>query len=159
MSGVSIRDATRADLPALAHMAAMLVRMHHAFDPQRFMLHEPVEQGYGWWLSEQLGQPSTILLVAELDGELVGYAYGALEERDWMLLRDECGALHDVLVVDEARRSGVARALVTTVMERLTALGAKRIVLSTAAKNEGAQRFFDSMGFRRTMIEMTRELS
>jgi ribosomal protein S18 acetylase RimI-like enzyme len=31
-------------------------------------------------------------------------------------------------------------------------------VLSTAEKNEAAQRFFASVGFRRTMIEMTREL-
>jgi ribosomal protein S18 acetylase RimI-like enzyme len=33
-----------------------------------------------------------------------------------------------------------------------------RIVLSSAERNEGAQRFFTRMGFRRTMIEMTREL-
>ena len=32
------------------------------------------------------------------------------------------------------------------------------IVLSTAARNETAQRLFESSGFRRTMVEMTREL-
>jgi hypothetical protein len=31
-------------------------------------------------------------------------------------------------------------------------------VLCTADRNEGAQRLFASLGFRRTMIEMTREL-
>jgi RimJ/RimL family protein N-acetyltransferase len=30
--------------------------------------------------------------------------------------------------------------------------------LSTAERNEAAQRLFASMGFRRTMVEMTREL-
>ena len=42
--------------------------------------------------------------------------------------------------------------------KRLAEMGAPRVVLSTAAKNEGAQKFFEAMGFRRTMIEMTREL-
>jgi RimJ/RimL family protein N-acetyltransferase len=32
------------------------------------------------------------------------------------------------------------------------------VVLSTAERNEGAQRLFASAGFRRTMIEMTRDL-
>jgi RimJ/RimL family protein N-acetyltransferase len=31
-------------------------------------------------------------------------------------------------------------------------------VLSTAARNEAAQRLFERVGFRRTMVEMTREL-
>ena len=37
--------------------------------------------------------------------------------------------------------------------------GAPRVVLHTAALNEAAQRFFERLGFRRTMIEMTRESS
>jgi RimJ/RimL family protein N-acetyltransferase len=36
--------------------------------------------------------------------------------------------------------------------------GAPRVVLGTAEQNAGAQRLFAKLGFRRTMIEMTREL-
>ena len=39
----------------------------------------------------------------------------------------------------------------------LKARGAPMSVLSTAARNEAAQRLFARMGFRPTMIEMTRE--
>jgi ribosomal protein S18 acetylase RimI-like enzyme len=42
-------------------------------------------------------------------------------------------------------------------MEILKARGAPRVVLSTAERN-AAQHLFDRAGFRRTMIEMTREL-
>ena len=35
--------------------------------------------------------------------------------------------------------------------------GAPRVMLSTAARNENAQAAFSALGFRRTMIEMTRE--
>jgi ribosomal protein S18 acetylase RimI-like enzyme len=43
------------------------------------------------------------------------------------------------------------------VVRRLTEKGAPRIVLMTAVQNEPAQRLFTRLGFRTTMLEMTRE--
>jgi ribosomal protein S18 acetylase RimI-like enzyme len=40
----------------------------------------------------------------------------------------------------------------------LRAHGAPRVVLWTAAENEPAQHLFQRLGFRSTMIEMTREM-
>jgi ribosomal protein S18 acetylase RimI-like enzyme len=48
--------------------------------------------------------------------------------------------------------------LLDAMIEALAARGVPRVVLSTAEKNEGAQRLFEGVGFRRTMVEMTREL-
>ena len=145
-------------------MAGALVRMHHAFDPQRFLLIEnrpnggTLEQGYGGWLVRESGNTRAIVLVATQDERIVGYAYATLEDRDWMLLLDACGALQDIWVDEAARRAGTAKKLIEEVSRRFHEMGAPRVVLSTAAKNEGAQKFFEAMGFRRTMIEMTREL-
>ena len=36
--------------------------------------------------------------------------------------------------------------------------GVPRAVLSTAQRNERGQRLFEHLGFRRTMVEMTKEL-
>ena len=157
-SAATIRPATDADVPALGRMAAKLVRMHHAFDPQRFFLVEPLEEGYGRWLGREAGREGALVLVAEREGAIVGYAYATMEKRDWMALRDACGALQDIWVDEGDRRGGIARALLEAVIAGLGERGAPRVVLSTAARNEGAQKFFESMGFRRTMIEMTREL-
>jgi ribosomal protein S18 acetylase RimI-like enzyme len=63
------------------------------------------------------------------------------------------------VVVDEGgRRAGVATALLEAATEWLRVHGAPRVVLWTAQRNEGAQRLFERLGFRRTMVEMTREL-
>ena len=43
-------------------------------------------------------------------------------------------------------------------LAELKGRGAPRVVLSTAEQNGSAQRLFARAGFRRTMIEMTREL-
>jgi RimJ/RimL family protein N-acetyltransferase len=52
----------------------------------------------------------------------------------------------------------VATALMDAAMAWLKKQGAPRVVLATAEQNEGAQRLFARLGFRRTMVEMTREL-
>ena len=58
----------------------------------------------------------------------------------------------------EARRRGVGRRLLDAVLAFLAARGAPRAVLTTAEGNRAAQHLFAQAGFRRTMIEMTREL-
>ena len=147
----------RADLPRVAKLAAELVRLHHNFDPQRFFCPDRVEQGYEWWFGQELGREQVVLLVAERGDRLVGYVYARIEERDWNQLLDTHGAVHDLWVEQQDRRSGVASALAGAAIKALTAKGAPRIVLHTAAANEAAQRFFERLGFRRTMVEMTRE--
>ncbi len=154
-----VRDATAADLSRVAELAARLVRLHHAFDPRRFFLVEPVERGYAGFLGRELGRAEAVVLVAERDGRVEGYAYGTLEPRDWNALLDAHGALHDIYVDEPARRGGLATALLEAMVARLGALGAPRVVLATASQNAEAQAFFDRHGFRRTMIEMTREVA
>ncbi|MCL2448179.1 MAG: GNAT family N-acetyltransferase [Polyangiaceae bacterium] len=98
-----------------------------------------------------------VVLVAYRDELCVGYAYGTLEERDWNMLLDAHGALHDVFVTEVARRGGLGRRLVMAMVDELTRLGAPRVVLSTMVGNEAAQRLFRGCGFRPTMLEMTRD--
>lgn len=153
-----VRPAAEADLDAMARMAAGLVRLHYAFDPLRYLRIDDLEKGYRWWFGKCLGEQEQLLLIAELDGRTAGYLYGSLEARDWNALLDACGAIHDVWVEADARRGGVARALIEAAAAWFREKGAPRVVLHTAQQNERGQAFFETVGFRRTMIEMTREL-
>jgi ribosomal protein S18 acetylase RimI-like enzyme len=154
---MTIRPAEPGDAPALGRMGAALARLHHELDPERFMLPDDLESGYAWWLGREVRNREAIVLVAERAGAAVGYAYGRLEGRDWNALRDACGVLHDLWVDEGERRTGAGAALAAAMLRRLEAAGAPRVVLSTAAKNEAARRLFARLGWRPTMIEMTRE--
>lgn len=156
--GVTIRAATPADIPVLGRLGAHLVALHHGLDPQRFMAASPqTEQGYGAYLQSQLDEPQIIVLVAERAGTVLGYAYGGIEGTDYMALRGPAGALYDLVVEPEHRGQGIGRLLLDAALQELKRLGAPRVVLSTAQRNDAAQRLFASAGFRPTMIEMTRE--
>ncbi len=154
---ILVRGCEPADLPAVAKLAARLVREHHAMDPDRFFTFERIEEGYAAYLGGELDRRGSVVLVALKRRKIVGYAYGRLEPRDWNLLREKCGMLHDVYVDGRARRQGIARALIEEMMTRLSALGAPRVVLMTATQNISAHRLFEALGFRATMLEMTRE--
>jgi ribosomal protein S18 acetylase RimI-like enzyme len=156
---VTIRLATAADLPALGRLGALLMRAHYEFDPQRFMDPgtDPAE-GYAWFLGKQLKDDDSVIFVADDGEQVVGYVYAALEPISWKELRDACGFIHDILVEESNRRAGTATALMNAATEWLRERGAPRVILGTADKNERAQRLFTKLGFRRTMVEMTREL-
>jgi len=156
---LKIRRATDADLPALGRLGASLLLAHYAFDPQRFMApHGDPETGYAWFLGTQLKEDDVAVFVAEQAGAVVGYVYAGLEPQSWKELREAAGFIHDVVVTPEAQRHGVATALIEAACDWFRSVGAPRVVLWTADKNQGAQRLFARLGFRRTMIEMTREL-
>jgi ribosomal protein S18 acetylase RimI-like enzyme len=157
VSDVVVRPAVEADLAQVAQLAGQLVRMHHETDPARFLLVDRVEEGYARWFAQELTRAKAVVLVAARPTEIVGYAYGALEGRDWNMLLDAHGAIHDVFVASSARRAGVGHALVRALAAALEKLGAPRIVLSTMVSNEAAQRVFRECGFRPTMLEMTRD--
>ena len=156
---VTIRPATSADVRAMGRLGALLVRTHHEFDAARFIAATPqTEHGYGSYLGSQLDNRDIIILVAEHAGEVLGYTFAGVEGYDYMELRGPAGVLYDIVVDPAHRARGVGRTLLDATLAELQARGAPRVVLSTAERNEPAQRLFARAGFRRTMIEMTREL-
>jgi|SRR5919198_3414092 ribosomal protein S18 acetylase RimI-like enzyme len=154
-----IRRAKRADLPAIGQLGALLVTTHHDFDPKRFIAAtRQTPAGYASFLGSQLDDPDVAVLVAEESGNVVGYAYAGVEGIDYMSLRGPAGVLHDIVVDPKHRGNGIGRGLLDATLAFLKSRGAPRVVLQTAEGNTPARRLFESAGFRRTMIEMTREL-
>jgi ribosomal protein S18 acetylase RimI-like enzyme len=156
---VLIRRAVIADLPALGRLGALLLRTHYDFDRQRFIAPDDnAEEGYAWFLGTQLRRDDVAIFVAERDAEVLGYVYAGIEPHSWKELRDEAGFIHDIVVDERGRRTGIASGLMEHAIEWLRERGMPRVVLGTADRNDVAQRLFAALGFRRTMIEMTREL-
>ena len=154
-----IRRATSADLDAAARLGALLLRVHYEFDQKRFMQPGPgSEEGYTWFLRSQLDNPDALMLVAERDHEIVGYLYASIEPLNWKELRERAGFVHDILVTEESRGGGTAQALMDEAFTWMRAKNVPRVLLWTAAPNDRARRLFERLGFRPTMVEMTKEL-
>jgi len=154
-----IRRATNADLPSLGRLGALLVQLHHDFDSRRFLAPGGrTPEHYAAFLGSQLDDPDSLVLVAEDEGRVIGYTFSAVEGYDYKSLRGPAALLHDILIDPVHRGRGVGGRLLDETLATLRARGARQVVLSTAERNEAAQRLFVRLGFRPTMIEMTREL-
>ena len=155
----TIRRASTADLPRLGRLGALLVEEHHAFDERRFIpTRDRTPADYAAFLVRQLADPNVTVLVADDHGDVVGYAYATIEGYDYMALRGPAAVIQDIIVDPQFRGRGIGRQLLHATLEALRTRGSSQVVLSTAERNEAAQRLFTSAGFRRTMVEMTREL-
>lgn len=137
----------------------MLMRLHYAFDSKRFIAaYEGVERGYASFLGSMMESDDSRVFVAESDAAIAGYVFVALEPMSWKELRGPAGFVHDLVVGEPFRRTGIGTQLMQVAISWLRERGAPRVLLGTAAQNSGAQALFHRMGFRDTMIEMTMEL-
>ena len=96
-----------------------------------------------WTLSTFTGllaRDTTRLWVAEVMGEVVGYA------AVWMVA--DQAELGDLAVTESWRRCGVGRRLLETVLEGMVEAGIRELFLEVRVSNYAARRLYDEHGFR-----------
>lgn len=80
-------------------------------------------------------------IVAELDGQVVGFANCVVHENTWET--SPVCYLEDLYVSPDARRQGVARALIEWLHNAMRAEGWARLYWMTQADNAQARRLYD----------------
>jgi GNAT superfamily N-acetyltransferase len=156
-----IRPATPADVPAVLPLVRAICDLHASNDPQRFAVVPDVLDRYASWLPLRATDPRSIFLVAEVPGVpgLAGYAVCTIEPEVPIFWVPECGWIHDIYVVPDARRHGLARQFVREITARFVALGVKQMRLHTGAFNDSARTLFAAEGFRPCVVEMLKPLT
>jgi GNAT superfamily N-acetyltransferase len=155
---VKVRRADKQDARQIAEFAIRLFAQHHEYDSRRFveiLSVEGAEKFYG----NQTQTEDAAVLVAEIENKIVGFAYIQFEPMDYANLLENAAWLHDIYVDETARNFNAGKLLIEASKKVAEELGADKLMLSVAAKNEFAKVFFERSGFRETMIEMTLNLS
>ncbi|HVE59066.1 MAG TPA: GNAT family N-acetyltransferase [Pyrinomonadaceae bacterium] len=155
---VNIRRATKEDAKRVAEFAIRLFAQHREYDPHRFAEIASIE-GAAQFYSSQTEAKDAAILVAELEDEIVGFAYIQYEAIDYANLLETAAWLHDIFITEAARGENAGKLLIEQSIEAAKELGADKLMLSVAAKNEFARRFFERKGFKETMVEMMLNLT
>ena len=148
---ICVRKATRDDASRIATFAVALFELHAAWNPRRFSQIATVE-GAARFYGDRADNGS--VLVAELNGEVVGFAYFEYEPTLYAELATRVAWLHDIYVDEAVRGGGVGSALIAGVRDAARELGADKILLSVALQNAEGHKLFERSGFERTMHEM-----
>jgi len=121
---VRLRDLAGADLPRVAEI-------------ERRVFSDPWPESF---FRGELAHPMSWTRAADHRGTLAGYLVS------W--LGPDAGHIGNLAVVPEARRHGIARALVEDLLARARALGTASVTLEVRVANSAAQALYRAYGFR-----------
>ncbi|HET9836346.1 MAG TPA: GNAT family N-acetyltransferase [Rhodanobacteraceae bacterium] len=148
--GIAITRATPADLDALAPL----------FDGYRVFYGKPSDPALARaFLQERLSNDESVIFLArDAEGSALGFTQlypcfsSVSARRLWIL--------NDLFISPDARRCGVARALLEQAREHGMETGVVRLTLQTAHDNAQAQALYESLGWVRQdgMYEYALEL-
>lgn len=149
MSNVTLRGATSADIPAISRLAidGFVVKFGHLYS----------EENLNSFLTDSLSEaavasdhanPALIYQLAELDGQLAGFAKISTKCGFPDHARGQRAMELKQLYTDPALTGqGIGARLMDWAMAELAARGADEIQLSVYAENFGAHRFYERYGF------------
>ena len=149
-----VRPAEPGDLPGLMELFGELERMQR--DWRVFPLRPTFRQETEASFRSSLADPNAVLLIA-LDGErVVGGARGHVHKPS--SFSDELAVeLSSVVVCPSHRNRGIGRTLVGAVARFAAERGFRRVKLKTFAQNLHALEYWEGLGFRARIIQMTAE--
>lgn len=116
------------------------------FDAYRVFYRQPSDRGLARaFVGERLAQGDTVIFIAERGGEGVGFtqlfpSFSSVSARRLWIL-------NDLFVAPEARRGGVARALLERAKDYAVETQAKGLVLTTEVNNRAAQSLYEALGW------------
>jgi ribosomal protein S18 acetylase RimI-like enzyme len=115
---------------------------------RQFYEQPPDREGCRAFLAERLRRKESVVFAAQSEsGQVVGFTQ---LYRSWCSVEmRELIYLYDLFVVPEARRSGVARALMEAARNYAAERGAGALKLETAITNEAAQALYEALGWER----------
>lgn len=143
---ISYRDAVPSDAAALAKLGRATFtetfgHLYRAEDLAAFLLNHSEE---GW--KEQLSCPGQVTRIAETNAAAVGYArIGPVKLP--VEIEGPSIELHQLYVLKPWHGSGVARALMSWVLDEARNRGAVTLYLSVYSDNHRARRFYERYGF------------
>ncbi|MEV4510964.1 GNAT family N-acetyltransferase [Dactylosporangium sp. NPDC049525] len=165
---VVIRRVRAGDGPGRARLWQETGEFFAALDPHTAQ--EPSAHGLVDWHEEHFerfaADPSVLMLVAELDGEIVGTAVARVHEplptAGWQLQRDlghRRVHVDALAVAGAARRSGVGSALMVAVEQWAVDRDAVVITLETGLDNPTSMPFYEQrMGYARHEVVFRKQL-
>ena len=146
MSGLDIRMATKADLPAIVGLLADDERGRGREDPSL-----PLDPAYLEAFTAIAADRHQFLAVAVLDGTIVGtlqlsFLSGLSHKGAWR------GQIEAVRIASHLRGQGLGSQLIAWALEACGARGCRMVQLTSDATRLDTHRFYERLGFTRSHV-------
>ncbi len=143
---MKIRHATKEDVDAVADLMVRTKKLNNEFDPLFAVVADARERATEF-VTDTLGSPDKLLLVADEGGKVVGVMRAEMRSRMFYEPSRE-GFITDFYIMPEFRRKALGNQIIHVASAELRKMGAQIIVADVPTQNEIAVRFYTKRGFR-----------
>lgn len=149
-----IRKAVPEDCRRILPLQEQISRLHHEGRPDLFKneVRTYTEEMFQKWLDD----PAHVLLIAEADGTVAGYAFcWVIQYREHPTYKDfDSFYIDDICVLDKLRRNGIGRALMERCVEEAKMRKCRNMDLGVWSFNKSAIAFYESCGMTERVKRM-----
>lgn len=142
---ITIRDAAEEDFAAIQQLTRQVHSLHLTHRPDVFADVDPLGMEYFTLL---LHDENTLFLVAESGGQVIGFCITVMRKptANPLILPKVIASMDNLCVHADYRKHGAGKLLFTETLARAKRRGAEKLELQVWAFNEGAIRFYESLG-------------
>jgi GNAT superfamily N-acetyltransferase len=152
-----IRKAKLKDLHQVSKHAVSMLKYHHTLDPY-FAPAKNVQEVYQKFFKKCIYSKNKLLLVAEENNKIVGYALGALGLRAPVFQIRKVGLINDVFVEKDFRKLGLAKQFLLELNKWFKSKKLKHVELTVHSENEIGKKAWAKSGFKGYMIKERTEI-
>ena len=153
MDQIIVRPATLADLDKLLIFEQGVIEAERPFDVT--LKREDIRY---YDMAAMIAAPNVRLVVAELDGQLVGSGYARIEGSKPYLTHDRHSYMGFMYTVPEHRGKGVNQKIVEALENWSLLQGVSEMRLEVYGENASAIRAYEKIGYSTSILKMRRTL-
>lgn len=151
MDNLTIRRATFSDVERIVELGLSLQEHAEKSNPLIWRITEEGKKLIRQKVETDLANSSVLVLLAEADGEVIGYVRGEVTSRSDHTPRT-VGHVSLMYVVKQFRRKGVGRRLVKELCEFFNSNKVEDLTVRYIIGNKEAERFWRKLGFKSIII-------
>ncbi len=145
---VKIRKAKQEDIKLMQKFMYLLMKEEYEnFDPTNKITWAKSKKCADYF-KMRVSERSNFAIIAEVDGEPVGYLSGGFFKSPAFRTLDKLGQLGDMFVIDGYRNLKIGTKLIKEFKKWLKERGAKRMKVELFTNNKHALRFYKRHGFK-----------
>ena len=152
-----IRTANYKDLDSIVLLSKKLNIYHQKFD-KRFTIRKEFDKEFRKFLKTNLKKKNFKILVAEVDGKIVGYSIGKIEKTAPAYKEKKIGKITDTFVLERYRKYEIGSKFLEELIKWFKRNGIKEIEVSVHVKNKTGLNFWKKQGFRDFTIKMVKRI-
>ncbi len=146
---ITIRTAKTEDLPILLDFEQKIIEAERPMD-----ITLKSEKISYYDIGAYILADHTQVVVAEIDGEIVGSGYGQIRDRKDFFKQKQLGYIGFMYVKEEHRGKGISQMVIQNLHEWFRSKNIDEIRLTVYEKNPWAIKAYEKTGFEKHLIEM-----